>query len=269
MQRVAGNRLFQVVVEDEDVATTCIELLKRTNKGRLTFLPLSRLRPALVDEAKIRAFDPNREFGEQPLHPLTSKLHFDPAIAKAVQTVWGKTLIAKNDAVAAQGCRFCDAECVTKDGDKVWNYTLYLTLFVRASPSLYVTVVDSLGSQNVQYTSKGTVDGGFVDNKKLRLALHGEHKIRRKALEAARAELVAMKSAVPALDDKIKTAQHAVLTSDKARKAAEGSVSRVKERLSHVQEQVRLPCSHGYKNVGETTCFCMMKMVCRSKCIGG
>eukprot|EP00892_Ulva_mutabilis_P006487 jgi/Ulvmu1/420/UM001_0427.1 len=205
-ERTAGNRLFQIVVEDEDVATTCIEMLKRTNKGRLTFLPLSRLQPSVVDEAKIKAFDPNREHGEQPLHPLTSKLHFDPAISKAVQTVWGKTLIAKNEAVAAQACRFCDAECVTKDGDK--------------------------------FTSRGTVDGGFVDNKRLRLALHGEHKVKRKALEAVRAELVSMKSAVPLLDDRIKTAHHAVLTTDKARKAADGAVVRLKEKLSHLKQQV-------------------------------
>lgn len=119
MQRTAGNRLFQVVVEDENVATTCIDILKRTNRGRLTFLPLARLRPSLVDEAKLNAFDPNREFGDHPLHPLVRQLSFDPAITKAVQTIWGKTLIAKNDEVAYRACRFCDAECVTKEGDKV------------------------------------------------------------------------------------------------------------------------------------------------------
>lgn len=78
-----------------------------------------------------------------------------------------------------------------------------------------------------------------MDNKRLRLALHGEHKIKRKALEAAQAELIAMKSAVPAVDEKIKTAHHAVLTADKARKAAEGSVSRLKEKVSDLKQQVR------------------------------
>lgn len=119
MQRTAGNRLYQIVVEDEDVATRCIDVLKRTNRGRLTFLPLSRLRPALVDEAKVAAFDPNKQYGDHPLHPLVRQLSFNPAILKAVQTIWGKTLIAKNDEIAAKACRFCDAECVTKEGDKV------------------------------------------------------------------------------------------------------------------------------------------------------
>ncbi|KAL0244946.1 hypothetical protein GEMRC1_009026 [Eukaryota sp. GEM-RC1] len=45
VESVAKNQLFHVVVENEDVAATCIQLLQRAKKGRVTFIPLSALSP--------------------------------------------------------------------------------------------------------------------------------------------------------------------------------------------------------------------------------
>ncbi len=42
----SGNRLKAIVVEDDSVAAKCIELLKSTNSGRATFLPLNKLKPS-------------------------------------------------------------------------------------------------------------------------------------------------------------------------------------------------------------------------------
>lgn len=77
-----------------------------------------------------------------------------------------------------------------------------------------------------------------MDNRRLRLALHAEHKAKRQAVQAVQTELVALQRAVPKIAERLKTAQHAVLTADKARKAAEGVASRVKETLSHLNSQV-------------------------------
>ena len=38
MQKTAGNRLFQMVVRDDKVATQCIELLRKHKLGRHTFI---------------------------------------------------------------------------------------------------------------------------------------------------------------------------------------------------------------------------------------
>jgi chromosome segregation ATPase len=38
-----GNQLFNVVVENDDVALRCTELLNRGKLGRVTFMPLNRL----------------------------------------------------------------------------------------------------------------------------------------------------------------------------------------------------------------------------------
>ncbi|OGI08433.1 MAG: chromosome segregation protein SMC [Candidatus Melainabacteria bacterium RIFCSPLOWO2_12_FULL_35_11] len=41
-----GNRLKSIVVDTDETASKCIELLRSTNSGRATFLPLSKLKPS-------------------------------------------------------------------------------------------------------------------------------------------------------------------------------------------------------------------------------
>ena len=43
MEIAVGGRMAHVVVEDEHVASTCIELLKSSNAGRATFIPLNKI----------------------------------------------------------------------------------------------------------------------------------------------------------------------------------------------------------------------------------
>ena len=41
-----GSRMRSIVVEDEDVAKVCVEILKSSKAGRATFLPLNKIKPA-------------------------------------------------------------------------------------------------------------------------------------------------------------------------------------------------------------------------------
>ncbi len=50
LETSAGGRLGYVVVEDDSVAAAGIELLKRTQSGRATFLPLSKIKPPRPQE---------------------------------------------------------------------------------------------------------------------------------------------------------------------------------------------------------------------------
>ena len=43
MEIAVGGRMSHIVVEDEHVASTCIELLKSSNAGRATFIPLNKI----------------------------------------------------------------------------------------------------------------------------------------------------------------------------------------------------------------------------------
>ncbi len=82
-----GNRLRYVVVEDENVAKRCIELLKRENLGRLTFIPLNRIRPPRVD------FLPRTRGVIDYVYRLVD---YDPKFEKAILYVFGDTVLVED-----------------------------------------------------------------------------------------------------------------------------------------------------------------------------
>ena len=74
----AGNQLFHVVVDTDEVATRITGLLAAEKAGRVTFVPLNRVRPSPVAYPT--------EQGSDAI-PLVSKLHYEPAYRNAVHQV--------------------------------------------------------------------------------------------------------------------------------------------------------------------------------------
>lgn len=103
----AGNSLFHYVVDNDDTATKVMEILNRERSGRLTFMPLNRLRPKTANF-------PNA----QDARPLMSLMSYDPMYEKAVQQVFGKSIICQNLTVAAQYARTHGLNAVTPEGDR-------------------------------------------------------------------------------------------------------------------------------------------------------
>lgn len=103
----AGASLFHYVVEDDDIATRVMETLTRERSGRVTFMPLNRLKPKTANF-------PNA----QDARPLMSLMSYDPKYEKAVQQVFGKAIIAQNLTVAAQYARTHGVTAVTPEGDR-------------------------------------------------------------------------------------------------------------------------------------------------------
>ncbi|MDI1488998.1 MAG: Structural maintenance of chromosomes protein 3 [Ramalina farinacea] len=103
----AGQSLFHCVVEDDETATRAIEILVKEKLGRLTFIPLNRVKPR-------RANVPNAN----DAIPMMSKLHFDPKYEKAFEQVFGQTIICPNLTVAGQYARSHGVNAVTMEGDR-------------------------------------------------------------------------------------------------------------------------------------------------------
>lgn len=76
--------------------------------GRVTFMPLNRLKPKPVDYPQ--ALD---------AIPLIDKIRFDDSHRKAFQQVFGKTCVCKDLTVAAAYVRSHNLNTITLDGDKV------------------------------------------------------------------------------------------------------------------------------------------------------
>lgn len=105
---IAGNSLFHCVVDNDETATKVLEILNKEKSGRVTFMPLNRLKP------KIPAYPQ-----AQDAIPLISKVEFEKQYEKAVQQVLANSIICPNLTVASQYARSHHLKAVTPFGDTV------------------------------------------------------------------------------------------------------------------------------------------------------
>ena len=103
----AGNSLFHYVVDNDRTATKAIEILQSRRLGRLTFIPLNRVRPDTRNVPKAN-----------DSIPMLEKIDFDPVYEKAFQQVFGQTIICPTLAIAGQYARSHGVNGVTMDGDR-------------------------------------------------------------------------------------------------------------------------------------------------------
>lgn len=102
----AGNSLFHYVVDNADTATKLADVLYKEKGGRVTFMPLSQLRPRKNNLPKA-----------QDALPMLDQIEYDPSYETAFQQVFGKTMICQNLMIAGQYARSHGVNAVTMDGD--------------------------------------------------------------------------------------------------------------------------------------------------------
>ena len=107
VEATAGNSLFHYVVDNDETASKCMDILQKERSGRVTFMPLNRLKPKQMSLPK--AAD---------AVPMIEKLQYDPAHHKAFLQVFGKTIICPSLAVASQYARSHGVSAITMDGDR-------------------------------------------------------------------------------------------------------------------------------------------------------
>ena len=86
----AGNQLFHVVVDNDDVATRITALLTEQRAGRVTFIPLNRINPQPVQYP---------DFGDDAL-PLVNKINCAEQHTKAVAQARSPSPTQSTQAVA-------------------------------------------------------------------------------------------------------------------------------------------------------------------------
>ena len=103
----AGTSLFHYVVDNDATATKIIETLQKERSGRITFIPLNRVRAKTSNVPKAN-----------DAIPMIEKIQFDPAYEKAFQQVFGQTIICPTLTIAGQYARSHNVNGVTMDGDR-------------------------------------------------------------------------------------------------------------------------------------------------------
>ncbi|KAF0478114.1 structural maintenance of chromosome protein 3 [Gigaspora margarita] len=104
----AGQSLFHVVVDTDDTATRILEALNREQNGRVTFMPLNRLRTKNYDYPESEDF-----------LPMVNVVEFDRTYTKAIVQVFGRTIICNDLETASRLSREHDLNGITLDGDQV------------------------------------------------------------------------------------------------------------------------------------------------------
>ncbi|OVA00520.1 RecF/RecN/SMC [Macleaya cordata] len=104
----AGNSLFHVVVETDEISTRIIRYLNSEKGGRVTFIPLNRVKAPHV------TYPHNSD-----VVPLLKKLKFSSHHNAAFQQVFGRTVICRDLDVATKVARGDGLDCITLEGDQV------------------------------------------------------------------------------------------------------------------------------------------------------
>nr|WJN25093.1 cohesin complex subunit [Tranzscheliella williamsii] len=104
----AGASLFHVVVDTDETASKLLEVMNRDKSGRVTFMPLNRLKPKEIDFP-----------ATQDAILMVKKLNFDTALTPAFQQIFGKSIICPNLEIASAYVRSHGVNAITLDGDKV------------------------------------------------------------------------------------------------------------------------------------------------------
>lgn len=105
----AGGALFHVVVDTDDTATRIMRELEKKNLGRLTFLPLNRLK--LKED-----FDYPRN---DDVAALVEKLEYPAEVRKGVMAAFGKKLLCRDLDTCVRYAEQTNMDCLTLDGDMV------------------------------------------------------------------------------------------------------------------------------------------------------
>jgi structural maintenance of chromosome 3 (chondroitin sulfate proteoglycan 6) len=107
VEATAGDSLFHYVVDNDETATKVMEILNKERAGRVTFMPLNRLKVKNPPMPK-----------SKDAVPMMSKLKYDAKYEIALQYVFGKMVICPNLEVAAQYARSHGVSGITPEGDR-------------------------------------------------------------------------------------------------------------------------------------------------------
>ncbi|EQC33662.1 hypothetical protein SDRG_08766 [Saprolegnia diclina VS20] len=109
LDEAAGGAYFHVVVDSDDVATRLMRELEKHNLGRVTFLPLNRLKVS----------EPSTFEANDDAVLLFDKLRYPSEIKKAVLSAFGKKLLCRDLDTCMQYAEKTGMDCLTLDGDVV------------------------------------------------------------------------------------------------------------------------------------------------------
>lgn len=135
VEAATQNSLFHVIVDTDATAAKLMTRLENERLGRVTFMPLNQIR--------VEA-NPSYPQSNDVAPLLDTCISYEVPVAKAMQHVFHRKLLARNAEIASDWAEKCQMDCITLDGDLC--------------------------------SRKGALTGGYVDQQKSRLRAHAAKK---------------------------------------------------------------------------------------------
>jgi structural maintenance of chromosome 3 (chondroitin sulfate proteoglycan 6) len=109
VEAVGGSSIFHIVVDNEQIATTILQEMRRQKgSAHVTLMPLNRLRSKEVTYPK-----------SQDCIPMISKIKFEAKYKKAFEQVFAKAVVCPDLQTASKVSRETGLDAVTIQGDRV------------------------------------------------------------------------------------------------------------------------------------------------------
>jgi len=216
LEVAAGARLGQVVVEDDGIAARAIELLKSRRAGRLTFLPLNRLRAGGSSSTSNAALQRGGGGGAPGLVGRAVDLvRHEPVYGEVFRYVFGDTLVFDSLAQARRELGRCRA--VTLEGE-----------LLEKSGAM---TGGSLQQRSSQLGFGSASEGDEAEPLRRRLLELGE------SLVACRREEGSLSDALEALRPQLQQSQQRQSALEAERKAAERSLNPHRQRSAQLGQR--------------------------------
>jgi chromosome segregation protein len=216
LEVAAGARLGQVVVEDDGIAARAIELLKSRRAGRLTFLPLNRLRAGGSSSTSNAALQRGGGGGAPGLVGRAVDLvRHEPVYGEVFRYVFGDTLVFDGLAQARRELGRCRA--VTLEGE-----------LLEKSGAM---TGGSLQQRSSQLGFGSASEGDEAEPLRRRLLELGE------SLVACRREEGSLSDALEALRPQLQQSQQRQSALEAERKAAERSLNPHRQRSAQLGQR--------------------------------
>nr|CAH7749494.1 unnamed protein product [Callosobruchus chinensis] len=200
-----GNGLFYHIVDTDVAATTILkEMYRQSLPGEVNFFSLNRL-------------DVREQ--EYPQHadavPIITQLRYEQKCDKAMQFVFGKTMICRDMAVASKLAKTARLDCVTLDGDKA--------------------------------ESKGVLKGGYYDPSLSRLEsyrnrknIFDQHQQCRQELEHIKAAILETQSTIGSIDSEMQITESKMNKAKVTYEQTNAELKFLREELTNI-ESIRGP----------------------------
>lgn len=225
VEAAMGSALCYIVVDTDETAAYLIQRLREANAGRLTFIPLNRVRDDASDAAKRNSMSPPPT---EEAVPLVSRLRLrDERFSPVFERVVAGTLIARSILIASKLARGYNVPCVTLEGDLV--------------------------------NKRGAMHGGYTDRRQSRLASllrYDKIRIRIQQIESEReqirAQLAALESQIQRtmnelqkseaekrnLFNQLRDHQRALTQLDREKLSIEAALETERQRMQTLQRHV-------------------------------